>query len=376
MASALHNAATAGDQLLRDLRQAIRTGQLRPGARLRTVRQLAADYGVSASKARRVLVRLADAGLIVTRRGDGTYVAESRGEPRHNPVLTATSIRIALPGYSAAELRRADVDHGSVPVDFMRGVEAELGDGNGYELLPLRDESAVSRFLAAGDCSVLMTCQGAGERLVAGLRQQARRGVQVIIVDAFQLDADWAAELGFDGPQGIRQTTRHLIETGHEHTVYVSWTPPENDAAGWISMRRDAYLDEIARAGLEPQVLYAGTIADAAVAAGRLKDSLPAVLTRHAVTAAVCANDILAKAVIDVAAESGSRIPQDLCLTGYDDTAGAITQGLTSVNRRFRELGRLAAAIAVRAATDGVRFHGRMVVDPELVVRRSTARLS
>jgi len=61
------------DELLRQLK----SGQLPPGARLPTERQLCEQFGVGRSALRRVLRALKEQGLIVQRVGSGTYVAES-----------------------------------------------------------------------------------------------------------------------------------------------------------------------------------------------------------------------------------------------------------------------------------------------------------
>lgn len=64
-------------QLDRSIRAAIATGQLQPGARLPTVRQLAVDLAVNANTVARVYAQLERDGILETRRGVGTFVRES-----------------------------------------------------------------------------------------------------------------------------------------------------------------------------------------------------------------------------------------------------------------------------------------------------------
>lgn len=54
----------------------IAAGELRPGARLPSERDLAAEYGVAYMTVRRAAALLRERGLIVTVHGRGTYVAE------------------------------------------------------------------------------------------------------------------------------------------------------------------------------------------------------------------------------------------------------------------------------------------------------------
>ena len=62
-------------QLERGLRAAIATGRLAPGAQLPTVRQLAVTLRVNANTVARVYSELERAGVIVTRRGVGSFIA-------------------------------------------------------------------------------------------------------------------------------------------------------------------------------------------------------------------------------------------------------------------------------------------------------------
>lgn len=59
------------------LRGLIASGSLGRGERLPTVRQTAADFGVAAGTAARAFRQLEQDGLVVTRKGGGTRVAEA-----------------------------------------------------------------------------------------------------------------------------------------------------------------------------------------------------------------------------------------------------------------------------------------------------------
>jgi GntR family transcriptional regulator len=82
-------------QLERRIRAAITAGHLPPGTQLPTVRQLAVDLRVNANTVARVYAQLERDGVVETRRGVGTFIA--------NP-----SIRNAAAGRDArhAELSR------------------------------------------------------------------------------------------------------------------------------------------------------------------------------------------------------------------------------------------------------------------------------
>lgn len=64
------------ERLAADLRQQIESGELQPGDQLPTVAVLAKRYKVSTATVSKALRTLKDEGLIVTRHGWGTHVAE------------------------------------------------------------------------------------------------------------------------------------------------------------------------------------------------------------------------------------------------------------------------------------------------------------
>ncbi|MBK8462270.1 MAG: GntR family transcriptional regulator [Nigerium sp.] len=68
------------EQLRRQLAGAIRGGTLASGTRLPTVRQLAADLGLATGTVMRAYGELEASGLVVTRRGQGTVVADLRSD--------------------------------------------------------------------------------------------------------------------------------------------------------------------------------------------------------------------------------------------------------------------------------------------------------
>lgn len=63
-------------KIIQDVRRAIARGDLKPGDRLRTIDQLAADYNCSITPVKYALRIMDEAGIIETRQGIGSYVAK------------------------------------------------------------------------------------------------------------------------------------------------------------------------------------------------------------------------------------------------------------------------------------------------------------
>ena len=101
-------------QLERGIRVAIATQRLRPGDQLPTVRQLAVDLRVNANTVARVYLALEREGVLVTRRGVGTFIAEKVPKSAHeehrkrrlNALTDQFLTETAALGYSPDEVTR------------------------------------------------------------------------------------------------------------------------------------------------------------------------------------------------------------------------------------------------------------------------------
>ncbi|WFE32059.1 GntR family transcriptional regulator [Micromonospora sp. WMMD975] len=117
----------------------IRSGDLQPGDRLPSIRQIADRWGIAIATATRVLATLRDDGLVETRVGSGTVVAASPDRPRRpsRAKVAASRLPVSQVGGARQALSRdhllrtaiaiADVE-GAEAVS-MRRVAAELGVG-------------------------------------------------------------------------------------------------------------------------------------------------------------------------------------------------------------------------------------------------------
>lgn len=92
----LHLDSTLGipltDQLVAEVKRWLKTREARIGAKLPSIRQLAAEHGISRFPVIEAYDRLVSLGLIDSRRGSGFYVAERRSSP---PELTVVHSHLA-----------------------------------------------------------------------------------------------------------------------------------------------------------------------------------------------------------------------------------------------------------------------------------------
>lgn len=99
-------------QLVGQIKFAIVSGELAPGARMMTVRELALEAGVNPNTMQRALQQLEREGLVYTQRSSGRFVTEDVGViDRAKAALAAEHIRrfrtaMASLGYSREEMNQ------------------------------------------------------------------------------------------------------------------------------------------------------------------------------------------------------------------------------------------------------------------------------
>lgn len=174
-----------------------------------------------------------------------------------------------------------------------------------------------------------------------------------------------AGEVLFDNHSGVRCALEHLHALGHRRIAVLR--PPGSPTSG-----RPAEVFVVAEAdrlGLDVSVHSTPYALDEATVVARdvLSSARPP-------TAAFCFSDSIAYGMYAAARELGLSIPEQLSLIGYDDhpMSALMSPPLTSFNWNSERLVDAAVGMAL-AATDGPRRRKRLVIEPVLRVRSSTA---
>ncbi len=164
--------------------------------------------------------------------------------------------------------------------------------------------------------------------------------------------------------------TRHLLDLGHTRVGLVRTL--DTDGAVWSSdvRRLDGYLDALAERGIEADDALVAS-EPYGVAAG--VDGVARLLALdRPPTAIVCYSDEIAVAAYSALLRRGLRVPDDVSLVGIDGHPLAGLFGITSIDQRVAEQGRLAAEMAVRRMTGDDLDVSAVVVGWTLVDRGST----
>lgn len=194
------------------------------------------------------------------------------------------------------------------------------------------------------------------------------RGVNLptVLVNA-PIDGLEFATVSTDDTTAAEQAVRHLHQLGHRRIGMLlgpaDHVPSERKLAGARRVLADlgAPLEE----GLIVRGLY--TLESGQAGAMRLLNS--------GATAIVCASDLLALGAIRAVRRSGRRVPEDVSVVGFDDSAlmSCTEPPLTTVRQPIDSMGRTAIELLLAQIQGGVSTGIELLFEPELVLRGSTA---
>ena len=196
-------------------------------------------------------------------------------------------------------------------------------------------------------------------------------GVQVVVAGG-QLGSH--AHVRVDDHTVARLAVGHLAELGHERIAMIR----TDDTTGvvWSSdlERNRGFHDGLAEAGLDPasgRVVTVSYGADAGVRGAEAMLTLP-----ESPTAVFAYSDEIAFGALHRLRETGRRVPEDVSVVGVDGHPLAAALGLTTVVQHVPDQARLAGETVLRRLEGDDSPPPALVVQPELVVRRTTAPLT
>ncbi|MET7331503.1 LacI family DNA-binding transcriptional regulator [Nonomuraea sp. NPDC005650] len=168
-----------------------------------------------------------------------------------------------------------------------------------------------------------------------------------------------------DQRTGAVRATRHLLSLGHRTVWHVAgpadWLDANGRIEGWRSVLESADRPV-------PEVLRGDWSSRSGYQLGQQLARDPEV------TAVFVANDQMALGVLRALREAGRRVPEDVSVAGFDDIpeSAYFWPPLTTVRQDFGEVGRHAFHLLLDRMA-GAEADARRLVEPELVVRESTA---
>ena len=239
----------------------------------------------------------------------------------------------------------------------------------GYDVIVKETEYKVSLMRRAAERMLEQKVRGVAiltsEMSPAWLKEIVRQNIPVTCFDLDFVN-ERATNLKVDYLSGMRQVIDHLYQLGHRHIAFVGGRTIFKN----ILSRHQSYVATMREHGLEPgPVIIGNQSLDGGFSAGlSLLEASPRP------TAVVAMNDLTAVGLIKAFTDHGLRVPEDVSVTGFDNTylAEYFVPRLTTVDMHPDILGRTAVD-ALHEASTTARNSGREYrINLDLVIGKST----
>ncbi|GAA1391458.1 LacI family DNA-binding transcriptional regulator [Luteococcus peritonei] len=215
--------------------------------------------------------------------------------------------------------------------DLLVGFETAASQA-GYSVIitlanPRQDSRAAIRSLAAQVDGIAFMARSAAR---SDLIEEIARTRPVVTAARSRVGANDAFFV--ENEDVAEELTSHLLANGRQRIAFVGSPEPGSD----LGMRHRGHQAAMTAAGLPtsthpvfPSEQEGRRFALELLESGMEHDAL------------VCGNDELALAVLQTLQQHGVRVPDDVAITGWDDTVTAryVSPGLTTVSQPVRQLG-------------------------------------
>jgi len=318
-------------------------------------RELAEDLGVSEITVRRDLQELSQEGLLQRRHGGAGrvrrreptaakevgFVLVSRsnkyGDPFFNAVLEGADKRLQELGYRIAYIN----------------THAEI----------MSAARASTVFQSTTTSGVILAGTAVGSEAIEYLKQH----IQALVVTGGTIGPGYD-EINFDGYNGMRQMVDYLVGRGYRRLGFVT---------GFPDARQQGFLDGVSKHGLPTDPALCISLPDDYLDGWTpelgYKGAQQLMQVAEPPDAIVCASDRLAIGVIQWLHQHGSRVPEDIAVTGFDNIAeSAFTvPPLTTIHVHKQLIGKLAAERVVRRIENEDEVPLFIQTPTQLVIRNS-----
>jgi DNA-binding LacI/PurR family transcriptional regulator len=250
----------------------------------------------------------------------------------------------------------------------VRGVSAALAE-TGVQLLllvahDLPDRGRLERYVVGGHVDGVLLASLHNDDPLPGVLERA--GVPAVLVGR-PAGTGPASYVDADNRGGAGQAVDHLARRGRRRIATIAG--PQDMGVG--QDRLDGYRDGLRAVGLPAgdDLVEAGDFTEegGAAAMGRLLER-----PGRPVDAVFAASDLMAAGALRTLRAAGRRVPDDVAVVGFEDSAVAryAQPPLTTVRQPIEEMGRQAARLLLaKVAGEAAGMH--LILDVELVLRAS-----
>jgi DNA-binding LacI/PurR family transcriptional regulator len=351
-------------QIVDDIKSKIAAKELKAGDQLGSHAELSTFYHVSLITVKKALATLINDGVVFSRVGKGTFVAQHTSDARHDshPTIGLVIQDIRSPFFSR-------VMHSVENAAYELGYHVLISNSSGKAE---KEEAQIARFREFGVKGMIIASMSHKYHASPTIRKMLHQGFPFAMV-SYIADKD-VPFIGSDHEQGGFLATEYLVKQGYQRIGYIN--------GEWGNM-----VGELRRHGFERALKVYGRRVDK-----RLQFHLRMRGEKHDYQsgyeigkkfralslqpdAVFVYNDLAALGFEEAILEQGLRIPEEVAIVGFDDIdRGEYAQvPLTTMRQPSALIGTYAVELLVKLM-NGKNTALRRILKPELIIRESSGR--
>ena len=351
-------------KLVEDLKRQIMSGEIRPGDKISSENVLAKEYDISRQTVRKAIDILRNEGFLYAEHGRGTFCSDMIKQEGNsgNIAVVMTYLSDYIFPY------------------IIRGID-EVLEKEEYSILL---KSTHNYRKVEAKCLEELVKKNIDGLIIEPSKSQIafknhdifsmleRYRVPFVFVQGVYHGMEDKPYVLLDDEKGGYLITKHLIELGHKRIVGVF---KADDRQG--QNRHSGYVRALQEAGIwyNPSLVVWFHTEDMQ---SLPQEMIQEIVSKEQIDAVVSYNDRIAIQIINALEEVGVNIPEDISVTGFDDSEFAknLKVPLTTIKHPQRKIGEAAAELLIKLmkgyAVEDDKLH--IMMEPELVVRDSTRK--
>ncbi len=196
------------------------------------------------------------------------------------------------------------------------------------------------------------------------------RNIPIVIIDRV-LEDESIPSVVLNNYRAGELAARHFVDLGHQHVACISG--PLNIALCRERIRGFRHVLQSHHVLLQDELIFEG---DFKLESG-VRGTMSILQNHKEVTAIWAHNDLMAAGVIKELYRRGLNVPEDMSVLGMDDVSLAkiLTPELSTIKQPFQAMSEKAVKMIVMQKEHAALDEKRVVLEPTLVARETTARI-
>lgn len=357
----LQNSTPLYLQIIDDIKSKIASKHLKAGDQIGSHAELVSMYGVSLITVKKALTTMIQQGILYSRVGKGTYVAQLSPDfhDEQHPTIGLVLQDIRSPFFSR-------VMHSVENTAYELGYHVLLANSSGK---PEREDAQIARFRTFGVKGMIIASMSHEYQPSPTIRKLFQEGFPFVMVS--YIAEENIPFVGCDHERGGFMATEYLIKLGYQRIGYINGEP--GNVVGDLRQRGLAAALKLHGGKLDKRFLFhlrqKGERYDYQ-SGFEIGEKFAKLKVRP--DAMFIYNDLSALGFEEAVLANGLRVPEDVAIIGFDD----IERGeyaavpLTTIRQPSDLIGKQAMELLLRLM-EGKEAPHRRILQPQLVARGS-----